>query len=74
MVARYMWLAKSCRPLSMPENDKPFKTLIKMITYGRYTPPLEATCHSELCKLHAETEIIISGLAGIIRWSRAAIK
>jgi hypothetical protein len=43
----------------LPENDKPFRSWIKKITYGRYTPPAEATVHSELCKLHAETEIIV---------------
>ena len=55
----YRWLAKSCRPLSMPENDKAFRVWVKQITYGRYQPPTEATVHSELCKLHAETEIVV---------------
>ena len=55
IVVRYKWLAKSCRPLSMPEYDKPFRAWIKQITYGLYTPLVESTVHSVLCNLHAET-------------------
>ncbi len=50
------WLAKSARPLSLCENDKPFRAFIKKITYGRYQPPCENTAYSELLNLVAETE------------------
>lgn len=48
------WMAQSCRPLSMGENDKAFRQFINTITYGRYKPPFEATAHSLLCDIVAD--------------------
>lgn len=50
------WLAKSCRPLSLGENDKAFREFISTVTYGRYTPPVLATVHNILATTVAELE------------------
>ena len=33
------WLVKSARPITLPENDKPFGTFIQTITRGAWRPP-----------------------------------
>ncbi len=41
----------------MGENDIYFRSYIKRITYGRYSPPTANTALSELVNLYAETEL-----------------
>ena len=50
------WIAKYARPISMGENDKPFRQFIRTITFGRYLPPCAMTVTSELINEYAETQ------------------
>jgi hypothetical protein len=37
------WNVKSCRPHSMPEDDKAFRDFIRTITHGQYSPLAAST-------------------------------
>ena len=53
------WVAKSCRPLSMPENDAGLREWVSAISGGKYKPPSAVTLQNYLLDICKETMLSI---------------
>jgi hypothetical protein len=42
-IACAKWIVKSCRPHSMPEDEKAFRDFIRTVTHGRFSLPAAST-------------------------------
>jgi hypothetical protein len=47
------WCCKSCKPLSMGEQDKNLREFLSVATQGRYIPPCKKVANEELISLAA---------------------
>ena len=64
------WIVKSCRPHSMPEDDKAFRDFIKTITHGRYSPPVASTVNKIVMDMSIECQKQLKVRTGLVLYKK----